>query len=67
MPQASRRSGSTTEHREVITLRFLLELSSKEVAAQMGRSEAAIRQLQHRALAQLRSLITNAADDSEAA
>ncbi|PZC49701.1 MAG: RNA polymerase sigma-70 factor, ECF subfamily [Chloroflexi bacterium] len=59
--------GLSEEHREVITLRFLLELSSKEVAAQMGRSDDAIRQLQHRALAQLRSLITHAAYDSEAA
>ena len=57
----------SAEHREVITLRFLLDLPSKEVAQQMGRSDAAIRQLQRRALAQLRALLADAGASSEVA
>ena len=40
----------TEEQREVISLRFIQELSTAEVAAQLGKKETAIRQLQVRGL-----------------
>ena len=40
--------------REVVVLRFLRELPHAEVARQTGRSEEAVRALQHRALKRLR-------------
>jgi RNA polymerase sigma-70 factor (ECF subfamily) len=40
--------------REVVVLRFLAGLSLQETAAAMGRSEAAVKSLQHRSLAALR-------------
>ena len=43
--------------REALTLRYLAELSHREVAEQTGRSEAAVRQLCHRGLRSLRGLI----------
>lgn len=42
------------EQAEVLALRFLSELSAKEAAAIMDKSEGAIRVLQHRALKQVR-------------
>jgi RNA polymerase sigma-70 factor, ECF subfamily len=51
------------DQREVIECRFLAGLTPRETAAQMERSEGAVRVLQHRALANLRSrLATMAAD-----
>lgn len=44
-------------YRTVLVLRFLNELSPKETAQVMRRSEGAVRVLQHRALAALRKLI----------
>jgi RNA polymerase sigma-70 factor (ECF subfamily) len=41
------------DHREVITLARIAGLSHREIAAVMGRSEAACRVLLHRATAQL--------------
>jgi len=49
------------EHRELLTLRFLLDLSAREVAALLGKKEAAIYSLQVRALGALRREIP---DDS---
>ena len=40
--------------REVVVLRFLAGLSLQETAAAMGRSEAAVKSLQHRSLSALR-------------
>ncbi len=40
--------------REVVTLRFIAGLSLQETALAMGRSEAAVKSLQHRSLAALR-------------
>ena len=40
----------TEEQREVITLRFIQELSTAEIAAQLGKKETAIRQMQVRGL-----------------
>jgi RNA polymerase sigma-70 factor (ECF subfamily) len=45
------------DYRNVLVLRFLSELSAGETAHVMGRSEGAVRILQHRALAALRDLI----------
>ena len=43
------------DQRRVIVLRFAEERSVREVAADLGRSEAAVKQLQWRALQTLRS------------
>lgn len=43
------------EHQIVLVSRFLVELSTEEVAQVMGRSPGAVRVLQHRALAALRN------------
>jgi len=45
------------DYRTVLALRFLGELSPEETARAMGRSAGAVRVLQHRALAALRSLL----------
>ncbi len=45
------------EHRLVLALRFLSELSPEETAQVMGRSPGAVRVLQHRALAALRDVM----------
>jgi RNA polymerase sigma-70 factor (ECF subfamily) len=42
---------------QVLTLRFIAELSHAETATIMGRSEGAVRVLQHRALAALRTML----------
>jgi len=42
---------------EVVRLRFLAELSSKEVAAVMGKSDGAVREMQSAAIARLRQLL----------
>lgn len=47
-------AGLSEDHREVLRLRIIAELSVKDVAAIMHKSPAAIMQLQHRALASLR-------------
>ena len=40
----------TEEQREVISLRFIQELSTAEVAEQLGKKETAVRQMQVRGL-----------------
>jgi RNA polymerase sigma-70 factor (ECF subfamily) len=47
------------EHREVLVLRFLHELPHATIANQLGKSEEAIRSLQHRALRRLREVLQN--------
>jgi RNA polymerase sigma-70 factor (ECF subfamily) len=47
----------TPEHRDVLVYRFFAELRPPEVAALMGRSDGAVRVLQHRALSALRSVL----------
>jgi RNA polymerase sigma-70 factor (ECF subfamily) len=47
----------TEDYRMVVSLRFLVGLSTEETAAAMGRSEGAVRVLQHRALGALRQLL----------
>lgn len=44
----------TDEQQEIITLKFISELTNKEIGAITGKSEAAIRQLQFRALRELK-------------
>jgi RNA polymerase sigma-70 factor (ECF subfamily) len=46
--------GLSEDHREVLRLRIIAELSVNDVAAIMQKSPGAIMQLQHRALASLR-------------
>lgn len=46
-------------YKEVITLKFLQELSNKEIAEILGKSEASIRQAQCRALKKLRDKFRN--------
>ncbi|MEK7554686.1 MAG: sigma-70 family RNA polymerase sigma factor [Patescibacteria group bacterium] len=48
----------TKEQREVITLRFVNELSNREIAAMLGKTEEAIRQLQARGLKSIRKQST---------
>ena len=47
----------TEEQQEVITMRFISELSNKEIAELLGKSEDAIRQLQSRGLRELRKYL----------
>ena len=49
----------TEEQRQVVVLRFVDGLSSREVAHLLDKREGAIRALQHRALASLRGLLSN--------
>jgi RNA polymerase sigma-70 factor, ECF subfamily len=51
------------DQREVIECRFLAGLTPRETAAQMDRSEGAVRVLQHRAIANLRSRLSSMAAD----
>ncbi|MCX8126110.1 MAG: RNA polymerase sigma factor [Dehalococcoidia bacterium] len=48
----------TEAQQEVIALRFVSELSIAETAQVMGRSEGAVKALQHSALAALRKILT---------
>jgi RNA polymerase sigma-70 factor, ECF subfamily len=48
------------DYRNVLILRFLSELSPREIAHVMGRTEGAVRVLQHRALVALRELLDGA-------
>ena len=45
------------DQRQVVTLRFVEEKSIREIAAELGRSEGAIKQLQFRALEKLRASV----------
>ena len=48
----------TDDQREVLALRYGLELSLRETALRMGRSEGAVKQLQARAVWRLTELLT---------
>lgn len=50
-----RLSGLPDSQREVLVLRFLVGLTPHEVAASLGKSEARVRELQHRGLSRLRA------------
>lgn len=45
------------EQKEILTLRFINDLSNKEISAVLGKTEEAIRQIQYRGIKKLRSLI----------
>ncbi len=47
----------TAEQRQVVLLRFVEDLEIKEVAAILGKTEGAVKALQHRAIAALRRLL----------
>ena len=47
----------TGEQQEVLVLRFVENLSSREVASKLGKNEGAIRALQFRALGRLRKIL----------
>jgi len=49
----------TTEQQEVLVLRFVENMSSRQVANMLGKNEGAIRALQFRALGRLRKLMTS--------
>ena len=48
----------TYEQKEALTLRFISDLSNKEISQVLGKSEEAIRQIQYRAIKKLRKIIT---------
>jgi len=52
----------TPAQREVISLRFSSELSIAEVAKLMGKSQGAVKALQHSAIAALRKALTGAVE-----
>jgi RNA polymerase sigma-70 factor (ECF subfamily) len=52
-----------TEHRDVIVMRFIEGHSALEVAAALGKTEGAVRTLQHRALERLRKAFDDAQRD----
>jgi RNA polymerase sigma-70 factor, ECF subfamily len=51
-------AGLTPEQQEVIVMKFVLEYDNAKTASVMGKSPGAINQLQHRALAQLRKMLS---------
>jgi RNA polymerase sigma factor (sigma-70 family) len=50
-----RSASSTSDRRQLIELRFVEGLSIAEVAARIGKSEGAVKQLQRRAIEQLKA------------
>jgi RNA polymerase sigma-70 factor (ECF subfamily) len=53
-----------TEHRDVIVMRFIEGFSALEVATALGKTEGAVRTLQHRALERLRKEFDDAQRDA---
>jgi RNA polymerase sigma-70 factor (ECF subfamily) len=51
------------EHQDVILMRFVEEMSVREVAQTIGKSEGAIKVIQHRALKQLREILEEFSND----
>jgi RNA polymerase sigma-70 factor (ECF subfamily) len=47
------------EQKEILTLRFISDLSNQEISQLLDKSEEAIRQIQYRAIKNLRGLIKN--------
>ncbi len=46
------------EYQDIVIMRFIEELSLKEIAAAIGKSEGAVKLIQHRALKELRTLLS---------
>lgn len=51
------------DRRQVVVLRFVDGLSAREIGSVLGRSEGAIRVLQHRALRELAQILASGVDD----
>lgn len=51
------------DQRRVLVMRFAEERSIREIANELGRSEGAVKQLQFRALDNLRAMVTNASNE----
>ena len=47
------------EHQDVIIMRFVEDLSTKETASALGKSEVAVKLMQHRAIKTLKSILTS--------
>lgn len=45
------------EHQQVVTMRFIDNLAHRDIAIALGKSEGAVRVIQHRALAELRRIL----------
>lgn len=54
------------EYQDVIMMRFVEDMSLKETAAAMQKSEGAVKLLQHRALKQLQAILVGRAEEPEA-
>ena len=50
------------EHQQVITMRFIDELSYEEIASALNKTEGAIRVIQHRALKKMREILEGEKD-----
>ncbi|MCL0039172.1 sigma-70 family RNA polymerase sigma factor, partial [Dehalococcoidia bacterium] len=55
----------TEAQQEVISLRFSAELSIAEVASIMGKSEGAVKSLQHGAIVALRRILSKGGDNEK--
>jgi RNA polymerase sigma-70 factor (ECF subfamily) len=49
--------GLKQEHQDVVIMRFVEELSLKETAAAMGKTEGAVKLMQHRAMKELKKML----------
>jgi RNA polymerase sigma-70 factor (ECF subfamily) len=54
--------GLSTEQQQVLTLKFVFNLPNAEVGTILGKTEGAIKSLQHRALVSLQKQITRASE-----
>lgn len=57
--------GLSDEQRQVLTLKFVFSFSNAEAATILGKSEGAVKSLQHRALASLQKQMADAAQPSD--
>ena len=55
----------TGEQREVIKYKFFEDLTNEEIAYVLGKTEGAIRVLQHRAVTRLKELLNNKGEDND--
>jgi RNA polymerase sigma-70 factor (ECF subfamily) len=54
----------TLDQQQVLTLKFFADMTNGEIAAQIGRSEGAVKALQHRALQSLQQIMAREARDT---
>jgi RNA polymerase sigma-70 factor (ECF subfamily) len=55
----------TRDQQQVLTLKFFANMTNKEIAAMLGRSEGAVKALQHRGLQALQRIIERQLHDTE--